>query len=294
MERTTRLMGVLAGAIAAGAASAQTFNLTSDYSETNNPNWLWSFANSGSLLQKFTPSLPNAMNGAAGNGFWSFSASSDYETSILKVTADGPAVGYSTNDFLAGDVCVHGSNPGHGRMEVRWGGSVRGSVTVSGRTWYAHSVVNRVAVYELTHNSAVLASGQLTPATHRGNPVLFSGGGPVTLQAGDSIALALLPAPGQIFASFAGVDLTVNFTPHACPPDLTFGAIPGQPGYGLKNGIANNDDFFYYLAQFAAGNVAVADLTTGAIPGQPGYGVPNGIINNDDFFFYLSTFAAGC
>ncbi len=37
-----------------------------------------------------------------------------------------------------------------------------------------------------------------------------------------------------------------------------------------------------------------ADLTTTAIPGTPGYGVPNGIVNNDDFFYYLTIFAAGC
>jgi hypothetical protein len=79
-----------------------------------------------------------------------------------------------------------------------------------------------------------------------------------------------------------------------CEPDLTTGAIAGQPGYGEPNGVLNNDDFFYYLAQFAAGNLAVADLTTGAIAGQPGYGVPNGILNNDDFFYYLAIFAAGC
>ena len=82
--------------------------------------------------------------------------------------------------------------------------------------------------------------------------------------------------------------------PPACRPDLTAGALPGSPGYGVPNGILNNDDFFYYLAQFAAGNLAVADMTTTAIPGSPGYGVPNGILNNDDFFFYLSLFAAGC
>jgi hypothetical protein len=30
------------------------------------------------------------------------------------------------------------------------------------------------------------------------------------------------------------------------------------------------------------------------VAGQPGYGVPNGIINNDDFLYYLAVFAAGC
>ncbi|MEZ6234504.1 MAG: GC-type dockerin domain-anchored protein [Phycisphaerales bacterium] len=79
-----------------------------------------------------------------------------------------------------------------------------------------------------------------------------------------------------------------------CRADLTAGAIAGQPGYGTPNGVVNNDDFFYYLAEFAAGNAAVADLTTGAVPAQPGYGIPNGVINNDDFFFYLAIFAAGC
>ncbi len=87
---------------------------------------------------------------------------------------------------------------------------------------------------------------------------------------------------------------TYMLTGGGCDPDLTTGAIPGQAGYGVPNGILNNDDFFYYLAQFAAGNIAVADLTTSAIPGSPGYGVPNGVINNDDFFYYLSIFSAGC
>lgn len=81
----------------------------------------------------------------------------------------------------------------------------------------------------------------------------------------------------------------------ACSPaDLTAGAVAGVPGYGEPNGVITNDDFFYYLTQFAAGNIAVADLTTTAIPGSPGYGVPNGIITNDDFFYYLTLFSAGC
>ena len=87
---------------------------------------------------------------------------------------------------------------------------------------------------------------------------------------------------------------TANLPAPICEPDLTAGAVPGQPGYGLPNGVLNNDDFFYFLAQFAAGNLAVADMTAGAVPGQPGYGTPNGIINNDDFFYYLALFASGC
>lgn len=81
---------------------------------------------------------------------------------------------------------------------------------------------------------------------------------------------------------------------NACRPDLTTGAIAGQPGYGQPNGVVNTDDFFYYLQQFTAGNLAVADMTLTAIAGSPGYGVPNGSLTNDDFFYYLVIFSAGC
>lgn len=75
-------------------------------------------------------------------------------------------------------------------------------------------------------------------------------------------------------------------------------AAPGTPCWCLADlnadGVRNNEDFFYYLTLFAAGNLAMADLTTTAVPGTPGYGVPNGVLNNDDFFFFLAVFAAGC
>ncbi|MEZ6233792.1 MAG: GC-type dockerin domain-anchored protein [Phycisphaerales bacterium] len=97
----------------------------------------------------------------------------------------------------------------------------------------------------------------------------------------------------NLFFTSTGVRATASVL-SGCLADLTRGAIAGQSGYGVPNGILNNDDFFYFLAQFAAGNLAVADLTTGAIAGLPGYGVPNGVITNDDFFYYLAIYAAGC
>lgn len=93
--------------------------------------------------------------------------------------------------------------------------------------------------------------------------------------------------------------------PGTCRVDLTTTAVSGSPGYGVPNGIVNNDDFFYYLNLFASslgcGTVPGAtrcpsppDLTTTAIPGTPGYGILDGSLSTDDFFYYLSLFAAGC
>ena len=75
---------------------------------------------------------------------------------------------------------------------------------------------------------------------------------------------------------------------------MTTRAVPAQPGYGVPDGAVNNDDFFYYLAEFAAGNLARCDLTFSAVPATPGYGFPNGVLNNEDFFYYLAKFAEGC
>lgn len=47
-------------------------------------------------------------------------------------------------------------------------------------------------------------------------------------------------------------------------------------------------------ATLTIGAACIPDLTSGAIPGQPGYGIPDGVLNNDDFFYFLALFAAGC
>ena len=99
------------------------------------------------------------------------------------------------------------------------------------------------------------------------------------------IALAMtMDGAGDARASVAG----------ACPADLTTTAVPGAPGYGVPDGVLSNEDFFYYLAQFAEHNLEVADLTTTAVPGAPGFGVPDGVLTNEDFFYYLLLFSAGC
>lgn len=90
------------------------------------------------------------------------------------------------------------------------------------------------------------------------------------------------------------VNFNLNYLPDPCQGDLTATAVAGQAGYGVPNGVVNNDDFFYFLSQFAAGNKQVCDLTYGATPGQFGYAIPNGQLTNDDFFYYLVLFARGC
>ncbi len=146
-------------------------------------------------------------------------------------------------------------------------------------------------------DASVFTYTSSTPFFNDGDTLFFKGsngryGAWVTDITVENIAIPIAWLDGTWYYQDDG---TGHFAPTPeCDPDLTTGAIPGQPGYGTPNGVLNNDDFFYYLAQYAAGNLAVADLTNTAIPGTPGYGAPNGVLNNDDFFYYLSEFAEGC
>ncbi len=78
-----------------------------------------------------------------------------------------------------------------------------------------------------------------------------------------------------------------------CIADMTSSSNPFDEGYGVPNGVADGDDFFFYLDAFAAGD-GRADLTGATQAGDPGFGIPNGVIDADDFFFFLDRFSAGC
>lgn len=104
-------------------------------------------------------------------------------------------------------------------------------------------------------------------------------------------------------SSITSNEASLSLSPTCCPADLTTGAVPGQPGYGVPNGVLNSDDFFYYLALYSQslgcgpGGPPCStppDLTASAIPGGPGYGTPNGQVTSDDFFYYLSLYSLGC
>ncbi|MFG0327815.1 MAG: M12 family metallo-peptidase [Phycisphaerales bacterium JB037] len=79
-----------------------------------------------------------------------------------------------------------------------------------------------------------------------------------------------------------------------CPADLTGSSDPNDPSYGIGDGDADGDDFFFYLDAFASSNLSVCDLTGSSDPNDPTYGSADGDCDGDDFFFYLDLFAQGC
>ncbi len=91
-------------------------------------------------------------------------------------------------------------------------------------------------------------------------------------------------------------NLCYRFAPrlNPCPADLSGSSDPNDPAYGQPDGSVDASDFFYFLDQFTAQNLAVADLSGSSDPNDPGYGVPDGIIDSADFFYYLDLFVGDC
>lgn len=105
-----------------------------------------------------------------------------------------------------------------------------------------------------------------------------------------SAAFASQDLPSRCSLDFFGDEIALVY----CPADLSGASDPGDAAYGVSDGRIDSSDFFFYLDQFAAANLAIADMTTSADPNDPAYGTPDGVVDASDFFFYLDLFAAGC
>jgi len=79
-----------------------------------------------------------------------------------------------------------------------------------------------------------------------------------------------------------------------CPGDLTGSSDPNDPAYGVRDGLVDAADFFYFLDQFVGQNFDVADITGSSDPNDPLYGTPDGFIDAADFFYYLDLFVQNC
>ncbi|MCC6285971.1 MAG: LamG domain-containing protein [Phycisphaerales bacterium] len=80
----------------------------------------------------------------------------------------------------------------------------------------------------------------------------------------------------------------------ACPGDLTGSSDANDLTYGVADGDADADDFFYFFDQFVINNLVAVDLTGSSDPNEPTYGIPDGDADADDFFFYLGLFSLPC
>lgn len=230
----------LAALVAAGASSAQAtvYNLSSDWSDSVNPNGAWSYG--GDLAHHPQPATANSLNVAAGNGYWG--AGSDFYAApfTLKATVDGSATGaYSDNDFLSGDVLIHSPNDGS-PFAITWTAPTAGAIVLTSSVWYAHSVVARSDDLTAFLNSTLLGSATVTNGINRSNQLTLASGS-YTVAAGDVLTFDFAKSTGQAYGSLAGIDATIDFTPSS------MGAVPEPAtwsmmilGFGLVGTMARS------------------------------------------------------
>ena len=206
------------GALASQAAII--YDLKSSFSNTANPNGAFSYVQGTTLLPQHPQPAGgiNSLDAAAANGY--FGVGNNFSTAplVLQVSQNGGSTsGYSNNDFLTGDIIGHSTNSGAGApLFIDWTAPTAGTITYTGSVWYAHSPVARSNDYFLMLGSGpVLATGTVSYNNNfiRSNPSNFASSVPLTVTAGQVLALELMPTAGQNIGSLAGVNLTVTLNP---------------------------------------------------------------------------------
>ena len=213
-----------------GIGAATVYSLSGDYSDLSNPNGAWSFTQGATPLAHYAqPSDGNALNPAATNGFYGAGPDFSIGPIILKTTQDGSATSpgsfpnYSDNDFLTGDVLVHGTNSGGGAdVFINWTAPTAGLINFNSSLWYAHGGVVRSQDITAFLGATNLGTVTITNGVTRSTAITSLNGAGLSVSSGDVLAFRFVPTSGQTFGSLTGISATVDFT-------AASGAIP-EPG----------------------------------------------------------------
>lgn len=208
------ILACIAAAALPAAAHAQVYSLSGDWSDASNPNGAWTYGTGLSHYAQPSSGPANALNSAAGNGYWGSGTDFFSAPFMLKTTTNGAATGaYNNNDFLAGDVLVHASNTG-GPVTITWTAPSAGSIVLASSVWYAHSIVTRSDDIMALLNGNSIGSATVTNGITRANQLALANG-MFTVAAGDVVTFSFTKTAGQQFGSIAGISATINFTPRA-------------------------------------------------------------------------------
>lgn len=192
--------------VALSTAQAAAYNLTSDWSDTTNPNGAWAYQRAGA-------SFASTVSNWSGFGTaWADSATPGVGFAPMLLKYDG--VGSEPIDAIVNDIVGHtqtnDSNAGAGNLSVRFTNPSAGTASVSGKVWDAHTSQDRDQAWEVWVDGVLSASGiVLGDGTEgRSNPDLFSLSG-LSLAAGSVIELRLARF-GSDNGGLVGMDMSVN------------------------------------------------------------------------------------
>ncbi len=183
--------------LANGITILQKYNLTNEFSLTNNPNGVWSYGSKPSVNGSFTI-FSNIRNDAVNNFFgWNFSSSgAEYDICVIK--------NYSGNFVYgvpSGYVTLHpGPNPSNIHTVVRWTAPISGTISIQGS--YLAGDSGLVDLY-IVQNSITFWSQTSTSNAHNFNEAK-------TVNAGDTIDF-VVGNSDNYFGDSTPLDLTIRY-----------------------------------------------------------------------------------
>ena len=146
LQPTVLIFTGLCTAISSATASLTTYDLTSDFSTTANPNGVWSYEMNGAPITQ-----PLNFGVALG---WGYNPVAD--SSILQSVAAGWG-----QDVQVGDIVMHAPSQYNGPgafLDFKWTSPASGTISISGKAWAASFYADRDANWTLSVGGTDIAS----------------------------------------------------------------------------------------------------------------------------------------
>jgi hypothetical protein len=216
-----------------------TWSLQADWSNTNNPNGVWTLTNNGTPFASqyaWNETLPHPVNAWAAGPKASGAAAND-ATAQLPGWYQALDTGANGNDYAAGDIYVHAPYTAGGYTSAIWTSPISGSIAVSGSIWHLLNLgrTNDWGIYKNDGLSTnLIASGSVGDSGNsRASPFNFvtgSGGAAlasILVNVGDKIEFRLSQTSGSPYPMADGVTFIVA---SAVPEPSTSAAVLGLAG----------------------------------------------------------------
>jgi hypothetical protein len=217
---------------------AQSWDLTTDWSDATNPFGAWSlYRGPGNL---YPVNQPDFWGDGQNQRAWAdapFPTTPGHVPHWMKVTSLGSCGNCSNTGgplfpgfVTAGTVVVSTSDPNssHGPTSAGWTSPVSGLISINGGVWLNKNLQNRPQIWELFLNGTLLSFGNLfdgDPYT-QSNPFLFANGsgGPSAVSfgvnPGDQVLLTVRRTAAN--GNLVGVDFRVSVRSSPIPEPATF------------------------------------------------------------------------
>jgi hypothetical protein len=194
----------------------QAWDLQTGWSDTANPNGVWTYRESTNALPHTASWCSNQNAYVGAQPAWAYNGANNFLPGWIKAAV---ATTF-TKDYQIGDVVVHSTDSyngvGHGVANVVWTSPINGYVTIVGGVWLGRDI-GRANCWELYYRNSLISTGYVYSGDSycRTNPFNFSAGsgGPSALirlpvLIGDQIQLNIVKS-STTDADFAGVNLSI-------------------------------------------------------------------------------------